>query len=283
MKSDLSTRNINIILDGKYEISPNLHIKVTVIKSNLSLPNSAKVEIYNVSDKSFKKMLTTPKVVISVDDTQIFVGKIINATNEYQGTSWKCTMYCNDIHTNPFKKPQFLAIPKGTSNEDVLSKLTSLISTNGLNVDAFKECAKSKGSLLKQFMLEYKKEGDIVKAMQDMLKGCEKEIIKEDGKVKISNTTGVPNQAKPLLFDRLLESPKLSHKDLIVKVPMNTKLKLGLGFKIKAKSISKTLISPYTYQNQFKDRIYRISEFTHEVDNYTNAVAQTTVKGLNFG
>jgi len=283
MKSDLSTRNINITLDGKYEISPNLHIKVTVVKSNLSLPNSAKVEIYNVSDKSYKKMLTTPKVLIKVDDKQIFTGKIINATNEYQGTSWKCTMYCNDIHTNPFKKPQFMSIPKGTSNSDVLSKMTSLLSANGLNVDAFKECAKSKGSLLKQFMLEYKKEGDIIKAMQDMLKGCDKEIIKEDGKVKISNRGSVPNQAKPILLDRFLESPKLSHKDLVVKIPMNTKVKLGLGFKIKPKSISKTLVSPYTYQNQFIDRTYRISEFTHEVDNYTNAIAQTTIKGLNFG
>ena len=57
MKSDLSTRNIIIVLDDNYTLDPNLHIKVTVVKSRLNLPNSAKIEIYNISEKTFKRWL----------------------------------------------------------------------------------------------------------------------------------------------------------------------------------------------------------------------------------
>jgi len=278
--SYLSTRNINIILDDKYIIDNNLHIKVSVVKSRLALPNSAKIEIYNISEKTFKKLVAEPKIKINVDDELLFIGRVVNAPNEYSGTSWKCTIYCNDIKVNPYAKPQITTIPKGTTNENILKELVSKISDVKVDLSAFQECAKSKGSLLKQMVVEYKKEADIMKSLSNMFKGCDTEVIKEDGVVKFQDRTTVPNINNLLIFDRLLEAPKLSHKDLVVSMPLNTKLKLGLGFEVKAKSISKQIESPYTYKNQFEKKTYRISEFTHEINNYTNTVATTTVKGL---
>ncbi len=278
--SYLSTRSINIILNNEYEIDNNLHTKISIVKSRLALPNSAKIEIYNISEKTFKKLVAEPKITIKVDDELLFMGKVINVPNEYDGTSWLCTIYCNDIKVNPYTKPQFTTIPKGTKNEDILNILVDTISDMKVDISAFKSCAKSKGSLLKQMIVEYKKEGDVIKSITNMLKDCDIEVIKEDGTVKLQDKNTVINRENPFVFDVLLESPKLSHKDLIVNMPLNTKIKLGLGFKVKAKSIFKELKSPYTYNNQFKDKIYRISEFTHEVDNYTSAVASTTVKGL---
>jgi len=282
MFNDLSTREIRIVLDGKDEISPNLHIKVVVTKSRLALPNSAKIEVFNVSDKTFGKLLQEPRVKILIDGEQIFTGKVINATNEYNATSWLCSIYCNDIKTNPYSEPQYMSIPKGTSNEDVLKIMSSALSDSKLDLKDFGKCAKAKGSLLKQMVVEYKKEGDILSAIENTFKGCAVKVFKDDGVVKLYDTQGVPNSANPILLDRLLESPKLSHKDISVKVPMNPKLKLGLGFKIKAKSITKALESPYTYKNKFNEKTYSISELVHEVDNYTKSVATSTVKGLNF-
>ena len=283
MKSSLSTRNIIVTIDDKFVIDPNLHIKVSVVKSHLQLPNSAKVEVYNISEKTWSKLKSEPKIKIEVDGNLLFSGKVLNVANDYKGTSWLCTMYCNDIKVNPYYKPQFMTIPKGTTNEDILKKMTEQISDMKLDMSEFKKCAKANGSLLKQMTVEYKKEGDIMKSLQNMFKGCDTEVIKEDGVVKLQNSKAVPNAGNPLKFDRLLESPQLSHKDLVVKIPLNTKVKLGLGFEIKAKSISKKLDSPYTYKTQFNEKVYRISEFTHDIDNFTASVATTTVKGLNFG
>jgi len=278
----LSTRDINIQLDENYKIDSNLHIKVSVVKSTLALPNSAKVEIYNISETTFLKLVKEPKIKITIDDKLLFTGMVLNATNEYIGTSWKCSIYCNDVKVNTYAKPQFLTIPKGTKNEDILKKLVSTISDVKVDLKEFKSCAKSKGSLIKQMVVEYKKEHDIMKSLQNMFKGCDTEVIKEDGTVKLQNRRGISNISNPLLFDTFLVSPKLSHKDLVVVMPLDTKVKLGLGFKIKAKSVSKTLQNPYTYKNQFNGKVYRIVEFTHEIDNFTSDIAKTTLKGLNL-
>lgn len=283
MQSDLSTRNIIITIDEKFEIDVNLHIKVSVVKSRLQLPNSAKVEVFNISEKTWLKLKNEPKIKIEVDGNLLFSGKVLNVANDYKGTSWLCTMYCNDIKANPYHKPQFLTIPKGTTNEDILTKMVEQISDMKLDMSQFKKCAKANGSLLKQMTVEYKKEGDIMKSLQNMFKGCDTEVVKEDGTVKLLDSKSVPNAQSPLVFDRLLESPQLSHKDLVVKVPLNTKVKLGLGFEVKAKSINKKLDSPYTYKTQFQDKVYRIGEFTHDIDNFTASIAITTVKGLYLG
>jgi hypothetical protein len=283
MQTNQSTRNIEIVLNDSYTIPPTLHIKVLITKSRLALPNSAKIEVYNISEKTLTKLESEPKIKVLLDGKVYFTGKVINPDNQYKGTSWICTIYCNDIKTNPHQKPQYMEILKGTSNDDAINQMGALISNFNIDTSAFKECAKSKGSLLKGMVVEYKKEGDITKALQNMFKGCNTEVIKEDGIVKLQDRTKVPNQAKPLVFDRLLESPQLSFKDLVVKIPLNEKVKLGLGFEVKAKSISKKLESPYTYKNKFEKKTYRISEFTHEFDNFTSSIAITSIKGLNIG
>ena len=283
MKSSLSTRNIYVKLNDKDILNPNLDMRVTVTKSRLSIPNSAKIEIFMISEKTFIKLKKLPQIKIEIDGTLIFTGKVINVPNEFKGNSWTCTVYCNDIKTNPYTKPQYMNIAKGTSNEDALSLMTSALSDVKLDTSAFSKCQKAKGSLLKQMVVEYKKEADIMKAISNTFKGCDTEVVKEDGVVKLQSTSSVPNASKPIVFSRLMESPKLSHKDIVVKVPLNTKVKLGLGFKVKAKSISLQLESPYTYKNQFEDKTYRISEFIHTADNFTTSIASTFVKGLNFG
>lgn len=283
MQLNNSTREIKVVLNDSYTIDINLHIKCKITKSRLTLPNSAKVEIYNISEKTLTKLESEPKVKIYLDGHILFTGKVINPTNDYIGTSWLCTLYCSDIETNPHITPQYVEITKGTSNDEVVNQMGKLISNFGIDTTAFKECAKAKGSLLKGMVVEYKKEGDVLKALQNMFKDCNTEVIKEDGVVKLQDSRGVPNLGNPLIFDRLLKSPTLSFKDIVVNIPLDHKVKLGLGFEVKAKSIKKKLASPYTFTNKFQYKVYRISEFTHEFDNYTNAVAKTLVKGLNLG
>lgn len=278
-----STRKIEIVLNDKDTIDINLHIKCKITKSNLTLPNSAKCEIFNISEKTLTKLEALPKVKIYLDGKILFTGKVINCPNEYAGTSWVCTLYCSDIETNPYIQPQYVEILKGTSNDQVINQMGKLISNFGIDTSAFKECAKAKGSLLKGMVVEYKKEGDVMKALQNMFKDCNTEVIKEDGVVKLQDRTTVPNKTKPLVFDKFFKSPRLSIKDIVVDIPLNHKIKLGLGFEVKAKSIVRKLASPYTYKQKFENRIYRISEFTHEFDNYSKAVARTYVKGLNIG
>jgi len=277
-----STRKIELILNDVFTLPIILNKKVIITKSRLALPNSAKIEVYNISEEILTRLESEPKIKVLLDGKLYFTGKVINPDNNYRGTDWVCTIYCNDIKTNPHKKPQYLEILKGTSNDAVINEMGSLISDFNIDTSAFKECAKSKGSLLKGMVVEYKKEGDVTRALQNMFKGCDTEVIKEDGVIKLQDSKTVPNKKKPLKFDRLLESPQLSFKDLVVKIPLNEKVKLGLGFEVKSKSITKKLESPYTYKNKFENNIFRISEFIHEFDDFTEAIATTTVKGLRI-
>jgi len=47
-----TTRNIVITLDDTFTILSDLHIKVTVNKSMLTLPNSSRIEVFNLSTET---------------------------------------------------------------------------------------------------------------------------------------------------------------------------------------------------------------------------------------
>lgn len=295
--SELSTRVIKIILDDKYTINTNLHMKLNVVKSRVSLPNSSKIEVYNISEATYEKLKKDPKIKVYVDDHFLFSGKVVNAFNEFQRPDWLCTIYASDIVNKPFGSPQYIDIKKGTTNTQVLEMISSPMSPFNLDTSAFADCAKSKGSLLKNMVVEYKKEQDLVKALQNQFKDCmsgDVDVYKEDGVVKIrkGGLSGIPNIKNPLEFEYLLNSPEISATEITIQVPLSSddkkrvtgvKAKLGLGFKVKSKSLQRKLVTPYVFKNQFEKRIYKIIEFTHEVDNYTEAVAMTTIKGLNLG
>lgn len=278
-----TTREIKIVLGNNYTIDPNLHMRVSISKSRLTLPNTAKIEIFNISEKTQTKLEEEPKIKVYLDGNLLFSGKVINPQNEYLESSWLCTLYCSDIKTNPHIEPQYLQLEKGTSNDAVVNEMGKLLSDMKLDTTAFKDCLKSKGSLLKAMVVEYKKEHDILKALQNMFKGCNTEVIKEDGVVKLHSGNGVPNAKNPLLFNTFIKAPTLSFKDVILDMPLAPKIKLGLGFKIQAKSTKKQLSSPYTFSNKFVNKLFKIVEFTHTFDNYTNAIALTQVKGMNIG
>lgn len=281
MQPTRSTRKIEIILNDNFIINVDLDIKVKITKSVLTLPNSAICTVYNLAEKTLQKLDEVPKVKILLDGNLLFTGKVINSINNYIGTSWECNIYCSDIETDPYIKPQYVEILSGTSNDQVLNQMGGIISKFGIDKTAFEDCAKAKGSLLKGMVVEYKKEGDVLRAMQNMFKECNTEVIKEDGVVKLLDKTKVLNAQKPITItlDKLLKSPTLSLKDITVDIPLNYKIKLGIGFEVKAKSINKKLESPFTYKNKFENKIFRIAEFTHEFDNFTREVAKTFIKG----
>ncbi|MGB0405365.1 MAG: hypothetical protein ACPGDB_04165 [Fusobacterium sp.] len=305
--SDYSTRSIKIVLDGSYIINDNLHIKLNVVKSRVSLPNSSKIEIFNISEKTFNKLKTDPKIEIYVDDNFLFSGKVINVYNEYKAPDWLCTIFASDILTKPYLKPQYIDIKKGTTNKEVLELISSPLSNLKIDASAFANCAKAKGSLLKNMVVEYKKEQDLIKAIQNQFKNCLSdpldpiisknggvEVYKEDGVVKVrkAGKEGITNLKNLIEFEYLLEAPEISSTDIIISLPLTSedqkrnagvKAKLGLGFTVTSKSLQRKLITPYVYKNQFEDRIYKIIEFTHEVDNFSSNVAKTTIKGLNCG
>lgn len=303
--SNLSTREIKIVLEDKFTINTNLHMKIEVVKSLVSLPNSAKIEIFNISEATFEKLKADPKVKIYVDDHFLFSGKVINVYNEFHLPDWLCTIYASDIVNKPLKDPKYIDIKKGTTNKQVLEMISSPMSPFNLDTSAFADCPKSKGSLLKNMVVEYKKEQDLIKALQNQFKDCLKDgvdtlredggidVYKEDGVIKIrkGGVAGLPNKNNLLKFEYLLESPEISATDIIIKVPLSSDDKkrvvgvssmLSYGFTVVSKSLQRKLITPYVFKNQFENKIFKIIEFTHEVDNYTTAVATTTIKGQNL-
>lgn len=277
-----STRQILIKVNETFEVDLNLHIKIVASKSNIGIPNSCLITIFNLSPGTYSRFEKKPRIEVYENDELLFIGKVINTNNRYIGTSWEAVIYCNDIKVVASKTPNYLTIPKGTTNEDILKTMASQISDLQIDFSAFQSCAKSKGSLLKQMVVEYKKEADMMKAIQNMFKGCDTEVVKEDGSIKFQDSKSVANFANPKLYDKLLEAPTLSNKDISIKILLDPSVKLGLGFKVKAKSYNQTLVSPYTYENQFKSKIFRTVEFIHETDNFTENVAITTIKGMNL-
>lgn len=280
---NFSTRRIEIKSNGKNLLNPNLHIKVTVVKSRLALPNSAKIEVKNISENTFLKLTKQPTIEILIDGKKIFKGKIINVDNPYESPDWICTIYANDIRIAPLAKSNHLAMPKGTTKQSAIKKMVSLLSSKDVDTKAFDDCKKAGGSLVKQLIVEYKKEEDVINALKNMFKGCDTEVVKEDGKVKIQSRNAVPNYKSPIVFDRHLKPPSLGNIDINIKVPLDYRAKLGLGFKVESKSVTKNFNSAFLYKQQFNAKVFKITQITHTADNFSSSIAISDIKGFKIG
>lgn len=280
---NLSTRLIEIKTKNKILLNPNLHIKVIVVKSKLALPNSAKIEVKNISPNTFMKLKKQPLIEIFIDGKKIFKGKIINVDNPYEAPEWVCTIYANDIKVAPLLNSKHLSIPKGTTKKSAIESMVSLISDKAVDTKAFNNCNKSSGSLIKQLIVEYKKEEDVIKSLKNMFKGCDAEVVKEDGKVKIQSRNKVPNYESPIFFTRHLKPPSLGNIEINIKIPLDYRAKLGLGFKVESKSVTKNLKSAFLYKQQFNAKVFKITQISHTVDNFSSSIAISDIKGFKIG
>ncbi len=277
-----STTKIEVILNDSFIIPTDLSIKYAVTKSTLALPNSAKLEIYNLSTKTYQKLQKEPKVEIKVNDNSIFKGKVLNPFNVYEVPNWKCEIYCNDIQQRPLKKAQYLDIKKGTPTVSAIKSITALLSSSNIDTSAFEACAKSKGSLFKQMMVEWQKEEDLIKAIQNMFKGCDTEVYKEDGVVKFHSKGSVKNALKPIIINDVIAPPTLGFADIEVAVPLRFDLKLGLGFQVNSKSVKMQTQSPYLHKEVFENKTFKITQIVHEGDNFSTDASTTQIKGLKI-
>lgn len=280
---NFSTRLIEIKSKNSILLDPNLYIKVIVVKSKLALPNSAKIEVQNISENTFLKLTKQPLIEIYIDGKKIFKGKIINVENPYEAPTWICTIYANDIKIAPLLNSKHLSLEKGTSTKSVIEKMVSLISDKSVDTKAFGNCKKASGSLVKQLVVEYNKEEDVMKSLKNMFKGCDTEVVKEDGKVKLQSRNKVPNFKTPILFDRHLKPPSLGNIDINIKIPLDYRAKLGLGFKVESKSISKNFNQAFLYKQQFNAKVFKITQITHTVDNFSSSIAISDIKGFKIG
>ena len=292
-----STRKITAEFDNGLTLSKLLHKRVTAVKSMTETPNTAVLEVFWVSAETFTKLKEQPNVKIMLNDELFYSGKVINVTNVYNGTDWLCTLYCNDVTLKPYAQKQYLTIPKGTTKTEAIKKISSTISPKiPMNLEDFKKCKKSNSSLAKEFKVAYKKEQDILKAVNSMFKDCGSIMIKEDGQLKVlsrnvgskKTVTGsklvtkkatVPNISNPIIFSNLFDPPRISSDEIAIVTTPTSEPKLGLGFKVFAKSYQQQLQKPFVLEETFKDRIYRVIEVVHTVDNYSTEVSTTQIKG----
>ena len=294
-----TTRNIIITLDDTFTILSNLHIKVTVNKSMLTLPNSSRIEVFNLSTETFLKLKKQPTLSVKVDGNQVYKGKVLNVSNTYDGVDWLCTIYCNDITLKPYASKQYSTFSKGTSKKEVINSIASKISSSKpLGLEELKNCKKGNGSLLKEFKVAYTKESDLLNAVKSMFKGCGLQVFKDDGVVKIQNGTvlknsktqanqsfkvgeggTVPNLQNLLKFDTFFKAPTISNDSISLLMPLNSSVKLGLGFKVKPKSYELNFEKPYLMNQLFENRVFRIVEIVHITDNYSNETETTQLRG----
>jgi hypothetical protein len=197
----------------------------------------------------------------------------------------------------PTAKKQYITIPAGTPKSEAIKTLTSKVGSPKIaNIEEFKKCKKSDASLAKQFKTAYKNEEDIMKSVNFMFKKCGATAVKEDGKVKlisrdvavkkrvlnskrVTTTATVPNISSPIIFKNLFDAPRVSSDEIVLNMVATAEPKLGLGFKVFAKSYEQNLKKPFVLKEKFENKIYRIVEIVHSVDNFTTAVASTQIRG----
>jgi len=284
--SNRSTRLIEVIFSFKGKtvtIPSDLSIKAVVTASRVALPNSCKLEIRQLSPKTFSFIEKRPEIELKVDGQTYFTGKVYNAVNSYKAPTWKCEIYCSDIKLLPTVKKEKLLFSKGQTTGELLSSMIEKISDVKIDLNPFSNCISKDKSLLKSLVIEYRKESDIMKAIGNMFKACNKEVIKENGKVSIIDKAETTNPNTPLTLKKFIsEPPRLSDKDISVTVPLNNRYRLGVGFKIDSKSIALQLKNPYTFENHLDQKIFKIVELSHSFDNHTTAVAKTVLKGIRI-
>jgi hypothetical protein len=287
-----STRDIEIYISTKdktYTIK-DLHIRLEIVKTISASPNVANITVYNLAQGSLSFLteiynennFSTYQVVAMVDNNLIFQGDLVNVRSVYQMGTWTTNIYANEGY-NAYRKTATIETKAGDNRENAVNSLMDTLKDAGLNdfdLQAIKNGCGNK-SILKRVLYE----GNVIENIKKLIEDCspKSDIYIEDKKlIVLSKGAYLPEKTDPLT--NFLEPPQLNESGCRATTLLRYDMKVGNLVTLKAKSYNQAF-GNLTVNRPQKSRflgegVYKIIEITHEVDNYTAAVAKTTITGI---
>lgn len=295
-----SSRKLSVSIKNKTvdRVIENLNIRVVATKTLASNPNQAEIEIYNLNQNSredlynnvynFTEDVGITKIEVTLDDNIIFKGDLINVNSIYsnEAVEWKTTLYCGDGF-NAFRQKTNKKFNKGSTRNEMVNELIGELEDAGVAVKGALEglTACTDKSILKAILVN----GQVVENIKRLLKDCFKDVdvyIDEEKLNILANRSTIKNN-RVIINDGLIEPPTLSEQGINCKVLINSSLKIGAEFQVRARSQNISFGNLTTYKPRKSqisgDGIYRVQEIKHIVDNFSTEVAQTEIIGLNSG
>lgn len=286
-----STRDIQLTISSKTDskLFKDLHIKCEIIKTISSTPSIANVIIYNLAPDSLAFLTSIYndggasqfKGSISLDNKEVFNGDFVNVRSTYNMGTWETTIYLNEGY-NILRKTAKVESKKGDSRETIVNSLVDTLKDAGLNdfdIQAFKNTCGDK-SILKRVLYD----GNVVENIKKLIEDClpKSDVYVEDDKLNVipfgSSKTTVTN------LDSFLEPPQLNEVGCRATTLLNTEPKIGTQITLEAKSYNQAFGNLSTYRPQ-KSRFlgegtYKVTEISHEFDNFSSSVAKTSFTGV---
>lgn len=288
-----SSRDIAVILtaSGKHKIIQDLHMEVEMLRTLSGVPNTCALSVFNLNQESREFLTslydndgnTNMTVEVSVGSEVIFSGDVVNATSVFKDATWTTMIYGNEGY-NAYRATTSKKIERGKTRGDIVKEVVSEITGYVVTLIPGGENGCADKSILKSIFTS----GNIIENAKKMINDCLPDggDVFVDGDEVVVLPKGSTRPYSETLTD-FLEPPVINEVGAQCKVLMNPGIKVGGTMTLEAKSYNRSfgnLTTNRATKSRFSgEGTYKIIEVIDKVDNYTEAVAMTQIKGIFVG
>lgn len=204
----------DVKIDGTDGDDSTLRVRFMVERDRLPWPNSAELEVFNLSRDSRAKLskagAVTARILAGYDaePSQIFFGRLENVEHIKEGPDWITRMSASDCGREIAESRVTVSFAKGTLVRDVIKEILKVLGLGEGNLSAFA----NDSDLLRPLPFGGALHGNAVEELTHFLRSAALELSIQDGKVQfVKIGRGVPNTKGPLLSPStgLVGSPRL--------------------------------------------------------------------------
>ena len=284
-----SSRDIIITAtsNGKQKVIQDLHIEIETLRTLSGVPNTCTVTVFNLSQESrdfFTSLYeddgtATMIMEVLVDTAVIFSGEVVNASSTFKSPEWITTLYGNEgynayrANAEP-KKVQ--ANTRGAMVEEIVKDTLGFATSIS---DSLRGCADK--SLAKSILSGGNLTANVKKLIDDCLPDGGDVFIDGEEVVVLAKGDVRPYSEN---FTQFLEPPVINEVGAQCKILFYPGVKVGGTMTLEAKSYNRSfgnLTTNRPKKSRFSgEGTYKIVEVIDKVDNYTEAVAMTEIKGI---
>jgi hypothetical protein len=285
-----SSRDIVVTLtaNGKQKIIKDLHMEAETLRTLSGAPNTCTLTIFNLNQES-RELLTslydnngnTNMTAEVMDGSEVFFyGDVVNATSVFKDATWMTNIYVNEGY-NEYRATIKKTFERGKTREDIIKETIKEATGFFVSIIPGGESGCSDKSIAKKIFAN----GNVFENVKKFINDC----LPDGGDVFVDGDEVVvlpkgSTRAYSEKFTDFLEPPIINEVGAQCKVLMKPGVKVGGTMTLEAKSYNRSfgnLTTNRATKSRFSgEGTYKIIEAIDKVDNYTEKVAMTQIKGI---
>jgi hypothetical protein len=285
-----SSRDIVVTLtaSGKHKIIKDLHMEAETLRTLSGVPNTCTLSVFNLNQESrefFTSLYdndgnTNMTVEVSAGNEALFSGDVVNASSVFKDATWTTMIYGNEGY-NAYRATTEKKSERGKTRSDIIKEVVGEIRGYAASIVPGGESGCADKSILKSIFTS----GNIIKNVKKMIDDCLPDggDVFVDGDEVVVLPKGATRPYSETLTD-FLEPPVINEVGAQCKVLMKPGIKVGGTMTLEAKSYNRSfgnLTTNRAKKSRFSgEGTYKIIEVIDKVDNYTESVAMTQIKGI---